>query len=105
MVKNEEKSMIIFSQNYAIWRNEGLSMMVESMNPKTFEYEVGLSQIIKEGPKKKMVSNEDELREHLAKSRIDLCNNKGQQQLLEKQLENKDKMRNYLNMQLKGKDE
>jgi len=54
----------IFSQNYAIWRNEGLSKMVESMNPKTFEYEVGLSQIIEEGPKKKMVSNEDELRKN-----------------------------------------
>ena len=54
----------IFSQNYAIWRNKGLSKMVESMNPKTFEYEVGFSQIIEEGPKKKMVSNEDELRKN-----------------------------------------
>lgn len=45
MVKNEENNMteFIFSQNYAIWRNKGLSKMVESMNPKTFEYEVGLS--------------------------------------------------------------
>jgi hypothetical protein len=79
----------IFSQTYAIWRNEGLSMMVESMNPKTFEYEVGLSQIIEEGTKKKMVTNEDELREQLEKSRIDLCNNKRQQQLLKNNLKRK----------------
>jgi len=79
----------IFSQTYAIWRNEGLSMMVESMNPKTFEYEVGLSQIIEEGTKKKMVTNENELREQLEKSRIDICNNKRQQQLLKNNLKRK----------------
>ena len=91
MVRNEEKNMteFIFSQTYAIWRNEGLSMMVESMNPKTFEYEVGLSQIIEEGTKKKMVTNENELREQLEKSRIDICNNKRQQQLLKNNLKRK----------------
>ena len=45
------------------------------------------------------------MKEQLEKCRIDLSNNKGQQQLLKKQLEEEDKMRNFLHQQIKGNDE
>ena len=52
-----------------------------------------------------MIDNEEELRKQLEWCRIDLNHNKGQRQLLEKELKEEDKMRNYLNQQLEKKDE
>jgi len=56
-----------------------------------------------EQPKRKRTDNEEELRKQLEQRRIDLSKSKGQQQLLEKQLEEENTMRNYLNQQLEKK--
>jgi hypothetical protein len=50
-----------------------------------------------EQPKRKRTDNEKELRNWLERCRIDLSKSKGQQQLPEKQLEEENTMRNYLN--------
>ena len=52
-----------------------------------------------------MIDNEEELRKQLEWCRIDLDHSKRQRQLLEKELKEEDKMRNYLNQQLEKKDE
>jgi hypothetical protein len=49
---------------------------------------------------RKRNDNEEELRKQLEKCRIDLYYSKGQQQFVEKQLEEEDKIRNYLNQQV-----
>jgi hypothetical protein len=55
--------------------------------------------------KRKRTNNEEELRKQLERCKVDLSKSKGQQQLLEKQLEEENTMRNYLNQQLENKDE
>jgi hypothetical protein len=57
-----------------------------------------------EQPKRKRTDNEEDLRKQLERCRIDLSKSKGQQQLLENQLEEENTMRNYLNQQLEKQD-
>ena len=54
--------------------------------------------------KRKRIGDEEELREQLEKCIVDLSKSKAQQQLLEKQLDEENMLRNYLNQQLENKD-
>jgi hypothetical protein len=99
LVKREEGSNFetSLSQNYAIWRNEELSEVRGFSTPKHPESAI-------EQPKRKRTDNEEELRKQLERCRIDHNKSKGQQQLLENQLEEENMMRNYLNQQLEKQD-
>jgi len=99
LVKREEGSNFetSLSQNYAIWRNEELSEVRGFSTPKHPESAI-------EQPKRKRTDNEKELRKQLERCRIDHNKSKGQQQLLENQLEEENMMRNYLNQQLEKQD-
>jgi hypothetical protein len=92
LVKREEGSNFetSLSQNYVIWRNEELSKVRGFSTPKHPESAI-------EQPKWKRNDNEEELRKQLERCRIDHNKSKGQQQLLENQLEEENTMRNYLN--------
>ena len=79
------------SQNYTSWRNQELSKVV---TPKSATVQ----------QKRKRIDDEEELREQLERYIIDLSKSKGQQQLLERQLDEENTMRNYLNQQLENKD-
>jgi ribosome-interacting GTPase 1 len=57
-----------------------------------------------EQPKRKRTDNEEELRKQLEQCIIDLSKSKGQQQLLESQLEEENTMRVYLNQRLEKQD-
>jgi len=93
LVKKEEESRFesSCSQSYTSWRNQELSEVVA---PKSATVQ----------QKRKRIDDEEELREQLEKYIVDLSKSKGQQQLLEKQLDEENTMRNYLNQQLENKD-
>jgi hypothetical protein len=57
-----------------------------------------------EQPKRKRTDIEEELRKQLERCIIDLSKSKGQQQLLERQLEKENTMRVYLNQQMEKQD-
>jgi len=99
MVKREEGSNFetSFSQNYAVWRNEALS---EVRDFSTQEH----PESAMEQPKRKRTDNEEELRKQLERCIIDLSKSKGQQQILESQLEEENTMRVYLNQRLEKQD-
>ena len=99
MVKREKRSNFetSFIQNYVIGRNEELYEMRGFSTPKHLESAI-------EQPKRKRIDNEKELRKQLERCRIDLNKSKGQQQLLENQLEEENTMMNYLNQQLEKQD-
>ena len=100
LVKREEGSMFdsSVSQNYAIWRNGKLSGVIESSTLKHLESTM-------EHPKRKRTNHKEELRRQLERCGIDLGKSKRQQQVLEKQLEEENMMRNCLNQQLEEKEE
>jgi chromosome segregation ATPase len=99
LVKREEGSTFetSFSQNYAVWRNEELSEVKVFSIPKHPESTI-------EQQKRKRTDNEEELRKQLERCVIDLSKSKGQQQLLESQLEEENTMRVFLNQQLEKQD-
>jgi hypothetical protein len=99
MVKREEGSNFetSFSQNYTVWRNEALSEVRDFSTQKHPESAI-------EQPKRKRTDNEEELRKQLERCIIDLSKSKGQQQLLESQLEEENTMRVYLNQRLEKQD-
>ncbi|KAL9398031.1 hypothetical protein Peur_006992 [Populus x canadensis] len=99
MVKRQEGSTFetSFSQNYAVWRNEELSEVRDFSTPKHPESTI-------EQQKRKRTDIEEELRKQLEQCRIDLSKSKGQQRLLENQLEEENTMRVFLNQQLEKQD-
>jgi hypothetical protein len=99
LIKREEGSTFetSFSQNYAVWRNEELSEVKVFSIPKHPESTI-------EQQKRKRTDNEEELRKQLERCVIDLSKSKGQQQLLESQLEEENTMRVFLNQQLEKQD-
>jgi hypothetical protein len=100
LVKKEEGSRFesSVSQNYAVWRNGKLYGVIESSTPEHPESTL-------EQPKRKRTDNEEELRRQLERCGTDLSKSKRQQQILEKQLEEENTMRNCLNQQLEDKEE
>jgi hypothetical protein len=100
LVKREEGNRFESSvnQNYIIWRYGKLSGVVGSATSKHPDSTI-------KQPKRKMTDNEEELKTQLERYNIDLSISKGQQQILEKQLEEENTMRNGLIQQLKDKDE
>ena len=100
LVKREEGSRFesSVSQNYAVWRYGKLSGVIESSTPKHPESTI-------EQPKRKRIDHEEELRRQLERCGTDLSKSKRQQEILEKQLEEENTMRNCLNQQMEDKGE